>query len=781
MPIEIYLEEEAPEYLARSAKDLAEYLGRSISTQVYAKPLPGSDAEPGIWVGRTPASDKLKDRMEELGPDGYLLWGDGNQLVICGKTHYGTANGIYSFLQRFLGIRWFMPGRLFEFVPRHEGFKLPVVEEISEPSFSFRMFSGLQGEEGSDWSRRNLLSRARPELIYGALGHNLFRVFPPEEFGRHHPEIYSLIHGQRITDQSSHRGQPCFSNPSVAEIAISKLREHFDANPDSSAFSLSVNDNMDFCQCDDCASFGVRRFRGRPIYSNAYFHFVNRVAREILETHPDKFIGALAYWGVELPPQQIKALPSNVIIFLTQDTSQHHDSQYREEDRGILQEWTRKCNHLVKYDYYGLGWLAPRYFPGLSSEDLVFLRDSGGIGFYSEAYPFWPNIAPQIYMAAQLMWNVRRDPRELLDEFFAFLSPVTEEVAGFYEVLEKSWLRRRPGGWFEGFEDLPEELKVMTLEEANDAWALITKAHQESTGNCRKRVEFLRDGFELSYRLIRGYRIGSQLRFLPVAGDGDVEAGLALLNELWECHARIECVHREAIAPSDHYHTIYFKDDRFARKLLAWEGMAKASCLVWLETAYRYLIGEPARWNNLIKRLPRTLTRPAASIARSAELNELLVECGLETAMPAEAGSEGYGMMRWQISGGEERECTVDPSFSHSGNRSLRFESRGWSRLSIYLPVKPGSEYLVGAWCYADLLSRKKSPKMDLTFCSGQGPHPGRIASSDVVQASGEWQRLMALVRAPDGGGFMGVHFVVNNEPERIWIDDVSVREVGET
>jgi len=777
MQFEIHAEHDAIDHLTRSVKDLADYLARATSADVSVHESAVEDTGQDIWIGRTAAASKFSERISGLDLDGYLLWGNGSQLVISGRTPYGTANGIYSFLQRYLGVRWFIPGPLFEFVPNLKEFRLPVVEEVSNPSFSWRMYSGVPGEQGADWSRRNLLQFRRPDLPFASFGHNLSNIFPPSEFAHDHPEIYCLIDGRRVTDQSDRRGQPCFSNPLTAQIATAKARSHFDSNPAATSFSLSVNDNMDFCQCDECTRFGVRTFRGRPIHSNAYFDFVNGVAKEVLRTHPDRHLTALAYWGVELPPEKIERLPDNVAIFLTQDTSQHHDPTYMRTDRAILAEWSRKCAHLIKYDYYGLGWLTARYFPTLAANDLAFLRQSGGIGLYSEAFPYWPNMAPQIYVVPQILWNANRDVRELLNEFFAFFSEARTEVAAFYEVLQKAWLRNRPGSWFEGFMNLPEEFRVVGLEDAERAWAHIARAHEASAGECRKRVQYLKDGFELPYLLIKGYHAGCRLRSSPTLAKEDMDAALSLISELRDLIARAETVHKEHILPDQNYHEIYFKDDRFQRKLLTWKGLIHSSCLAWLENAHANLQGNASLWEALVETLPQPFATAAQAIAKSRRLPNLLESPGAASQIPVPHGEALQ--IEWWLLRGKNGDCAVDGSFTHSGKSALKLESRGHNRLSTYIPAKPGGRYLIGAWGYADTIQRKRPPRIDVTFLEKPEDRPGRFLASDVLLQEGEWQRLLTLVEAPDQANLLGVHFVVDNQFERMWVDDVSVQEVS--
>jgi len=770
----IYAESNPDQHLQSTINDLVTCLRRATQAKVKLEDAPGSETESGIWVGSTSAAERFWDRIEELDHDGYLLWGNGSKLVISGRTPYGTSNGVYSFIHRFLGVRWFAPGPLFEFVPNLESFRLPKIVEFTKPSFPLRMYSGADRE----WCRRNLLDEQRPSLPFSSFSHNLTRIYPSSLYSEEYPGLYALRDGKRMTEQTSHRGQPCFSNNRGIEIAIRTIREYFEENPDAAMFSVSVNDNMDFCECDECSRYGVRRYRGRPVYSNVYFSWVAEVARGVLKSHPDKLIGALAYWGVVLPPEGIDELPPNVVIVLTQDTSQYHDSSYEKEDRRILKQWTEKCTNLVKYDYYGLGWLTPRFFPELASRDLDFLRKSGVVGFYCEAYPFWANFGPQLYMAAQKAWNVSRDHRELLDEYYGFFSPVSEEISSFYEVLEKSWLNKRPGNWFEGLGEIADELGVMTLEDANRAMEFLNTALEHSSGNCRKRVDFIRHGFEFSYQLIKGHHTSSELRFLPVSEQSDIDGALPLLSQIHESKLVAEEIHRDAIIPDELFPDVYFKDHRFHRKFGAWKGMLNSTCMVWMERTFEYLGRDMKAWDGIIAELPDALRRQARIIPHLGEDPNLISDPGFETMdSPPEATPEP-AVGRWELRG-EDCTCGIEESFARSGTRSLTLEGKGRTRLSIYLPVKAGGRYVVAAWVYGEPMERRRMPKMDITLLENADKMPGKPFSSDLLYASGEWQRLFSIVEVGEGIELMGVHLVINNDADRIWIDDVSVRVVA--
>ena len=81
----------------------------------------------------------------------------------------------------------------------------------------------------------------------------------------------------------------------------------------------------------------LRWFRGRPDFSALVFTFMNRAATELAKTHPDKYLGCLAYyWCENVPPFPVDP---HVIPFLTADRSQSYDPAFRREEFELQEKW----------------------------------------------------------------------------------------------------------------------------------------------------------------------------------------------------------------------------------------------------------------------------------------------------------------------------------------------------------------------------------------------------------------------------------------------------------
>ena len=245
----------------RAAADLlVQYVRESSGAEL---PL-GSEDKPSrggfpvtIHVGLDQYGKGLDLSLSELDGDGFvILAADQENLVITGPTPYGTEFGVCEFLERYVGVRWLMPGPDGADVPRSESIKVPLGELRHEPAFSSRLFSGLSGPQVT-WARRNRM-HGRVQFH-----HNLQRLIAPEKYAESHPEFFPIRNGERYLPANSdtHGWQPCFSAPGLAEEAAKTICAYFKEHPEAESYSLGVVDSSGHCQCEKCQAAKTRRKR----------------------------------------------------------------------------------------------------------------------------------------------------------------------------------------------------------------------------------------------------------------------------------------------------------------------------------------------------------------------------------------------------------------------------------------------------------------------------------------------------------------------------------------
>jgi len=545
----IVADSDGGEYLRKAVKTLQEYLGKISGAQFsVVDDTEQQLAKEGgkIFIGPIgPAAKMELDLRRNVG--GYIIKTIGNDIVITGREEDGTVNGIHFFLQKHLGVRWFMPGELFEVVPKRRLLVIKGgIDEKVEPDFFYKGFSGVLGAVSKTWKLR---MGQGGHYVY-AFHHNMSNILPYSKYGNK-PEYYALVDGKRTVPRSDKDKwwEPCTSYPGTIKASVEAARAHFDANPRYDAFSVGQNDRPDFCECADCRKLDVEgrdfrrvKYTDSPlthIVSNRYFTFVNEVARQVATTHPGKLIGTLAYLWTELPPIEQK-MESNVVIFMTQDDSQHFDKAYRDLDRRLVDDWSKKINHFGVYVYYAYGHNAPRYYPHMAAEYLKYVHSKGARGYYCEAYPYWPYSGPKLYLISKLLWDINADPDEILDEFFDKLyGPSAEDVKMFYTYLEKVWMRPRPAVFF--FEsirekDLKRKLDMFSVETVNKLLFHLNsakeKAYEAGDPLMIKRIQYLEKGYWAFFHMAEINHKINNLEKIKIRSVGTARKALRAASEL---------------------------------------------------------------------------------------------------------------------------------------------------------------------------------------------------------------------------------------------------------
>jgi hypothetical protein len=509
----------------------------------------------------------LDDLVINLPVNGYRISTFQQNLVIIANSSLGISHGIYDFLTNELGIVWGMADAIFEEIPERHTIAINHIDRISKPSFGFRVFSGVD----ANWIRRNRIDDGSRQLPFYGHGHNLYNVLPPSKYGSH-PEYYAMRNGERkVPEKDGHTHiQPCLTNPDVIRITIETVQQFFNENPQISTYSLCPNDSSDFCECPDCFALdeGVDVYRGRRMNSDSYFYYIEKIAKELLKSHPNRYVSAYAYWTTELPPRRIARLPENVVIYLTQDSSQYYDSAYEKRDHDILEKWSKAAHHLAIYDYYGLGWFTPRYFPKIVARTLPFLPTVGVKGFYCEAYPYWAHFGPQLYLASRLLWDTSIDANAVLDEWYhKMFKEASEEMRKYFEILECGWMSmKREGKWFLGLDRLYVQLAEWSYDIRNKAWEQINIAYNSAKDEIvRSRVDYVRLGNQMACLLSK--TLEETYAIKKDSSDIDIE----IRNVLARVKETMTHYH-EKIESDKTLGSAYYRGDRAIQQLMWWKG-----------------------------------------------------------------------------------------------------------------------------------------------------------------------------------------------------------------
>lgn len=444
-----------------AANTLISYVQKSTGVK-----LPLSTNEAGysddivrIYIGYSGHPDEkeqmqISNKLAELDGDGFLIRPLDNTVAIVGPTPWGTEYGVYEFLERYLGVRWLMPGPDGEDVPQLRDIWVSHQKVQQEPAAFSRAFSPFQNINSPDvqvvWARKNRI-HMRVDM-----GHNLWSMFPSSKYGQTNPEFYPMRGGVRYipAPNNTYGWQPCFSEEGTIPVAVNYIIDYFNKNPGATSFSLGINDGGGSCESDPSHPLYPNKLNsvGTQDISDIYYHWVNQVVEGVRKVYPEKWFGLLAYTDVTDPPSF--PLNDHVIPFITKDRLIWYDDAIRENDQQLIRDWAVVAPNVALYDYiYGTPYLVPRIYPHLIADNMRFAADNGVTAYYMEAYPNWGE-GPKLWVTAKLMWDPYQDVDALLKEWYerAVGREAAPYLKAYYDLWEKFWQERgTKNEWFDTY------------------------------------------------------------------------------------------------------------------------------------------------------------------------------------------------------------------------------------------------------------------------------------------------------------------------------------------
>ena len=347
--------------------------------------------------------------LNALNRDGFLIKTDGHRLLIVGGSGKGTLYGVYTFLEKYLGCRMYDPKT--KIIPVQQRIVLKDIEDLQVPQMEIRTthYRVSWDAEYIDWHKLSHDENGgRPE--WGMWVHTFHTLMPPDLYFEDHPEYYSLVDGKRIPTQL------CLTNPEVLEITIQNLRKKIAQNPEATYWSVSQNDNRNYCKCEKCRAVDERE--GSP--SGSIIQFVNQVADQF----PDKMISTLAYEYGRKAPKTLRPR-ENVNIMLCSIEALRHKSitdDPKSADFVIdVEEWGKIAKDIIVWDYVIQfpNLISP--FPNLHviQPNLQFFVENGVTSMFEQGNREVGGEFAELrtYLISKLMWNPYADVDHLMNDF----------------------------------------------------------------------------------------------------------------------------------------------------------------------------------------------------------------------------------------------------------------------------------------------------------------------------------------------------------------------------
>ena len=563
--MDIVIGKDAVEPVKEAAEALRDYIGKTTGARPEIR-IGHPETAHAIYVGESEYTRSIGLQKDALKPQEYRMLAQNGNLILIGRDEAdadnaklkghtfnnlkyfqetGTLYAVNDFLEKYCGVRWYMPTELGEVIQPKRTLTVPANLNYSHiPSVKFRSLFALwklpaslhiwkyeqakvpaeellPEKEILDWGRRMKVGG----MPFSA-NHNQI------SFRTRFPEKKSWF-GQ---GQLKRGNQLCYSNPEVFQQVVQDARDSFDGKLEEEYmgwsvgdyFSVMPDDNANWCDCPECKKQLKPRLPNTPFHnglaSDYIWGFVSRVANEIKKTHPDKKISCCAYWDYRKCPENV-TIPANVAVLLTKSYADFGNKETEKAAWDEIAAWRSRTPEVYLWDYYLFPNLFscdkfPNMSPWLAAEEIYKMRKhdiSGGLMCQLDEW-YWRTPAMdhlRVYVTMKLLDDWTLDVNQLTDEYFRlFYGPAETPMKQYWTKLDEIYRRKGPGK-----NTSKTDWTVVCPQEEIDALAAIIDSAFKAAPKgsiYAKRVQLMRDSAQKTIEN-NSHRVLEILRNIPTA------------------------------------------------------------------------------------------------------------------------------------------------------------------------------------------------------------------------------------------------------------------------
>ncbi len=492
---------------------------------------------------------KFAPESLKLDRDGFTVRTGENNVTIAGESEgFGLLFGVYDFLERFTGARFFFPGKYGTILPEKTDWALPEINIIDRPDSPHRVVywkpSTAYGAaskiiipwyDGDEKALPRLLKQHEKRIRLSSHTlpncHGLRGLKIPERFAKTNPEFFALneegkrLDGNTLTsDKNDRYGQLCFSNPELKEIVYQDAAAALTGKPASSRslkrwewtqrppfFNIQPNDSFEPCHCKECwkISSTLPQFGGKSelINSNFVWQWKADIAGRLQKAGIPGYVTSMAYTGYREIPAGVN-FPSNMIVQVALLGPWGESNPKKQaEDFDTLRRWSEKLgakvylwNYLTKLTVQvaAIPNTSPRAV--LSYYKKVFPYSFGT--FFEAETDCWLYGYLNYYVFSKVMWDKDVNADELLkDHCQTMFGGGAGEMQKFFDIMEEHWLKNFAGNVEETaigpVSKPPTEYKTWTQifpsAERKRIAAILDRAEQKAgSKDALERVKYIR-------------------------------------------------------------------------------------------------------------------------------------------------------------------------------------------------------------------------------------------------------------------------------------------------
>ena len=375
------------------------------------------------------------------------------------RTEASTLFGVYEFLERFFGCRFYFPGENGEIVPAATEVVVPGGDWRRKPVFTVRYVylsgdgEGFLGptnrwgrypEKALNWMRLRMETKGTP-CCHGI---NSFKY--PERFGTTHPEYFRLEpDGSRCTNLT-YNGSAydyrirhlCYSS-AITNVIYEDVKARLEGG--ARYVDVMPQDGSAPCNCAECRRLYRTDTKDSPA-TELIWGWCAALGRRLIDNNVPGEITMMAYSPYRRVPDF--DIPTNILVMVAeQGPWQKVKPEAFRRANDEVKAWARKIGRKVwvwtyphKYQQSmlpGVPQMTPHawgeYYKGL--QPWIF-------GTFAETESDrWIYNYLNYYVYSRIAWDADADVDAILDEHYRLMFGAgAGEMKEFYELLEKTWL-----------------------------------------------------------------------------------------------------------------------------------------------------------------------------------------------------------------------------------------------------------------------------------------------------------------------------------------------------
>ncbi len=470
--------------------------------------LTGKTAFPAIVLGDCPQAKAVGVSGSGLPPEGFQIKTGPQGVFIVGSQW-----GVYDFLERYVGVRWYWPtDRDGRSIIKQTTLRIQPLWITDAPVFRKRQYHPPFAPSGPIGGANQNLTRLTHTLRAGSSWPNELRVHQPDDWTRNQdylknrPEIFQL-NPDGTRDHSAY----CYSNPKTLATYLENIADHYSAKKAASfiagdCITVSPRDIGINCQCADCRKLFDAKAGDLGSASAIMVDFVTRLANEVKARYPGKTVLFLAYMNYTRAPAGAK-LPDNVQVQICgmPGIAQYKEPAIAQAEQANIDSWIAASGQKMQ-DWHYSCWpadrtQAPYAYPHVLKDYYQANRNKTVGSFINGGEPDeWPRFHISLYTWMKVLWNPDFDVDAAVDEYCKRMyGPAAATVRQIVQLQMDGWEK---SCWPEAAL-APKSIYTLSYPKAtmDQFRALISQAKKEAAADdlATRRLAYFSYSFDAAY------------------------------------------------------------------------------------------------------------------------------------------------------------------------------------------------------------------------------------------------------------------------------------------